>query len=248
MRLNTRSRQDPRGHISAVFDVAVRVMSRTMSGQQIVARIEARLKACGLSESAASVKAGLSRDAIRSIRRNIASGKGRGVSSETINALAPIIGASPQWLLTGTGSLDGAHIDSSEILTDGHDAQLATVPLVGYVGAGAQAHFYAVSQGDLDQVPAPDGSTKETVVVEIRGDSLGTFLDRWLVAYDDVRSPVTDDLINKLCVVGLSDDRVLVKQIARRKDGSFALLSEREPPIEGAKILWAARVKTLVAR
>src|SRR5262245_14134771 len=46
------------------------------------------------------------------------------------------------------------------------------VRVVGYVGAGAQAHFYAVSQGDLDEVPAPPYSTDATVAVEIRGDSL----------------------------------------------------------------------------
>ena len=258
MRLNTRSRQGGRGHKSASFVVAVRANFRVMnkSGEEIISRIEERLAVVGLSESAASVNAGLSRDAIRSIRRNIASGKGRGVSSTTINKLAPVLQTSPDWLLTGIvhfpdgdGGFRANHIESSSILPDNPADHQATVPLVGYVGAGALAHFYAVSQGDLDQVPAPEGSTKETVVVEIRGDSLGKFLDRWLVAYDDVRHPMTDDLIGKLCVVGLEDDRVLIKQIRRSPCATkFALHSENEPPIEDAKITWAARVKALVAR
>src|SRR5262245_21011143 len=50
-----------------------------------------------------------------------------------------------------------------------------TVPLVGYVGAGAQAHFTAA--GELGRVPAPEGSTDATVAVEIRGESLGSFFD-----------------------------------------------------------------------
>src|SRR5262245_43122186 len=29
------------------------------------------------------------------------------------------------------------------------------VRIVGYVGASSEAHFYAISQGDLDEVPAP---------------------------------------------------------------------------------------------
>jgi len=124
-----------------------------------------------------------------------------------------------------------------------------TVPLVGYVGAGAEAHFYAVSQGELDRVPAPDGATPDTVAVEIRGESLGALFQHWLVFYDDVRSPITSDLIGKLCVVGLPDDRVLVKQIKATRDaGLFDLLSNTEEPIRGAVVLWAAKVRNMVPR
>jgi len=124
-----------------------------------------------------------------------------------------------------------------------------SIAVVGYVGAGAKTHFYAVAQGDLDEIPAPTWTTPSTVAVEIRGDSLGALFDRWLVFYDDVRSPVTPDLIGKLCVVGLSDDRILIKKLHRGKQpGTFDLISEREEPIRGATVLWAAKVKTMVAR
>jgi transcriptional regulator with XRE-family HTH domain len=123
-----------------------------------------------------------------------------------------------------------------------------TVKVVGYVGAGAAAHFYAVAQGDLDEVPAPEGATAETVAVEIRGNSLGELFDRWLVFYDDVRRPVTSDLIGRLCVIGLSDDRVLVKKIRRGRDGLYDLHSNNEDPIRDAVIEWAARVKNMVPR
>jgi hypothetical protein len=68
------------------------------------------------------------------------------------------------------------------------------VPLVGYVSAGA-ATTYFQQDGQLDEVPPPDGASEATVAVEIRGDSLGSFFDRWLVFYDDVRRPVTNDLV-----------------------------------------------------
>lgn len=122
------------------------------------------------------------------------------------------------------------------------------VSLVGYVGAGSQAHFYAVAQENLDEVAAPDDWTKDTVAVEIRGDSLGSFFDRWIVYYDDVRSPVTSDLYNKLCIVGLADDRVLIKKIRGRADGLYDLLSVREDPIEGVAVEWAAKVKSMRPR
>lgn len=127
-----------------------------------------------------------------------------------------------------------------------------TVPVVGYVGAGAAAHYYAVSQGELDRVPAPPGSTASTVAVEIKGDSVGRLFNTWLVFYNDVRSPVTPDLIGRLCVLGLLDDRILVKQIKRsaRFKGLFDLISNStdEPVIEGVEIAWAAPVTQMTPR
>lgn len=126
----------------------------------------------------------------------------------------------------------------------------ARVPIVGYVGAGAAAVYYVIDPDDLDSVPAPDGSTLQTVAVEIRGSSLGPLFDRWLAFYDDVRRPLTEDLIGQLCVVGLSDERTLIKRIEKGvKTGLFRLLSNNgDPPIENVPVEWAARVKHLVPR
>ena len=123
-----------------------------------------------------------------------------------------------------------------------------TVPLVGYVSAGALSYFHN-SDGPIDEIPAPDDCTPETVAAEIRGDSLGSLFDRWLVFYDEVRSPLTPDLVGRLCVVGLADDRVMVKKIERSKTpGLYHLLSNTEAPILDVEILWAARVKNMVPR
>ncbi|MCC8963727.1 phage repressor protein [Bradyrhizobium sp. Pear76] len=62
-----------------------------------------------------------------------------------------------------------------------------------------------------------------------------------MVFYNDIRSPVTPDLIGKLCVVGLADDRVVVKKI-KRQDGEYVLISNTEPPMANIAIVWAARV------
>lgn len=130
------------------------------------------------------------------------------------------------------------------------EADRDTVPLVGYVGAGEEAHFYALSHGELDRVPAPDGATSDTVAVEIRGESLGALFQRWLVYYDEVRSPVTSDLIGRLCVVGLANDKVLVKQIrvSKKGGGLYDLHSNTEGPILDVPVMWAARVKSMVPR
>ncbi|WP_240233582.1 LexA family protein [Devosia lacusdianchii] len=134
---------------------------------------------------------------------------------------------------------------------DPEDVEEHTVPVVGYVGAGAEAHFYALSDGELDRVPAPDGATSDTVAVEIRGESLGPLFERWLVHYDEVRSPITPDLHGQLCVVGLANDKVLVKKVRPAKSkgrGLYDLLSNNEDPLPDQVIVWAAKVKSMVPR
>lgn len=124
---------------------------------------------------------------------------------------------------------------------------LPTVPLAGYVGAGATAYFTAA--GELGEVEAPEGSSKATVAVEIRGDSLGALFDRWLVFYDDVHRPMTSELIGRLCVIGLEDGRILIKKPQRsRTKGLYHLISNVEPPIFDVAIEWAAKVRAMVPR
>lgn len=124
-----------------------------------------------------------------------------------------------------------------------------TADLVGYVGAGSEAHYYDIGQGPFDEVPMPSNGTSETVAVEIRGDSLGSVFNRWLVYYDDVKTPPTNDMLRKLCVVGLVDGRVLVKQLFKgSEDGLFHLVSQTEAMIENVEVLWAAVVKQMAQR
>lgn len=148
-------------------------------------------------------------------------------------------GVSLEWLLTGRGGAERRPVAKGPE---------RTIPLAGYVSAGAEAHFTAA--GELGDVAAPPGATDQTVAVEIRGESLGPLFDRWVATFDDVRRPVTADLVGRLCVVGLDDGRILIKKIQRsRTRGLFHLISgTNEPPILDVAIEWAARVKNLVPR
>ncbi|MGC1303739.1 MAG: S24 family peptidase [Caulobacteraceae bacterium] len=75
---------------------------------ELAERIEARLKAVGITHREASLRAGLHEDAIRNIRRALDKSprsQGRvGVSSRTLAALAPVLQTSVTWLVTGTES------------------------------------------------------------------------------------------------------------------------------------------------
>lgn len=196
----------------------------------VVERVEARLEVVGLSASAASKAAGLGVDAIRNMQR-AAKGEGRqGVSTRTINALAPVLQTNVNYLLNGEGDPDE---------TGASD----TVPVVGYVSAGSALVHYGAGQGPFESVAAPRNRTENTVAVEVRGTSLGPAFDESIVFYDEVHSPVTSDQIGRLCVVGLPGDRVLVKVIRQGEGGRFHLLSNTaEEPLWNQEILWAARV------
>jgi transcriptional regulator with XRE-family HTH domain len=125
-----------------------------------------------------------------------------------------------------------------------------TVPLVGYVGAGDAAHYYAEADNPNEYVPAPEDATENTVAGEVRGPSLGPLFERWLLFWDEVRTPVTSDLYGRLCVVGLPDGRILVKQIQPAgKPNHFHLISNaNEPPMFDQEVIWAARVTNLKPR
>lgn len=161
----------------------------------------------------------------------------RGFGREKAAKYARRYGVSLEWLLTNRGQ------PKPQKDTDGSKQ----IPLVGYVSAGGATTF--VDAGELGEVDAPDDAGPNTVAVEIRGDSLGPLFDRWLVFYDDVRRPVSTDLIGRLCVVGVSDGRVLIKKLKRsRARGLFHLLSQTEDPILDVEVEWAARVKIMVPR
>lgn len=224
-------------HVKHSARVISRVMKGRGSGKDILKRIDRRLAALGLSDRAASLKAGRSADAIRSIRRQIEDGTQRGISSDTLEAFAPVLETTSQWLLAKIGpeTRDGA--DSEEPPEPG-------IPIKGWVGAGSHAQYYP-EETDLDLAPMIAGATPQTVALEIRGTSLGELFDRWVVYYDDVRSPVTPDLIGKLCVVGLPDGNRLVKKLKRARGGLFDLISNTEEPIRNAAVEWAAKVKLI---
>jgi hypothetical protein len=123
---------------------------------------------------------------------------GRDYGPDEARKYARRFGVTPEWLLIGR-----------EPLQSGDELPPPKLSVVGYVGAGAAVHFYDVPLSYLDEITPPTGIDENTAAVESRDDSLGPFLNRWYVFYDDVRGPVTPDHVGQLCVVGLSDGRIL---------------------------------------
>lgn len=125
------------------------------------------------------------------------------------------------------------------------------VKVVGFVGAGSEAHFYGEASDDpADYVPAPAGAGGDTVAVEIRGDSLGPAFDGWLAFYDDRQEPISESLYGRLCIVGLDTGQVLIK-IPRpaREKGLFHLFPNAGGDvILDARVIWAAQVTMMEPR
>lgn len=183
-------------------------------------------------------------------------------TGKTRSALAKALGRSPSAvtdLLNGSRRLRADEIaiaaeflgvEPPRLVGGGRQPRRdAKVPLVGYVGAGAVAHFYADGQGPFDEVAAPDAASVKTVAVQIRGHSLGALFDNWIVFYDDVHNPPGDDLVGRMCVCGLADGRVLIKALKRSQHGGlWNLLSNIEAPIYDVALDWAAVVREMRPR
>lgn len=162
----------------------------------------------------------------------------RGIRTAMARRYGKAFRVKPAWILTGDGP-------APEKRTEGR-----TVPLLGYVGAGAVADFFPITDAG-DTAPAPPDVTDQTVAVEVRGSSLGPAFDRWLIYYDNVQRSVTERLYHQLCVVGLRDGRTMVKIVQPSKTkGLYHLISNtaESPPILDAQVVWAARVIHMAPR
>jgi hypothetical protein len=167
---------------------------------------------------------------------------GRDYGPEEAKRYARRFGVSPEWLLTGR------RIAPEDLaFTGGQDApKKSTVPVVGYVGAGGEAHYYAVSQGNLDEVEVPEIPTDISQIFEVKDTSLGPYFNRWMVFHDEPRDPPTPDLFGYLCVVALKDGRVLLRQIEPGvTEGHFDLIPQSGETIKDMQVAWAARVTTM---
>jgi len=122
------------------------------------------------------------------------------------------------------------------------------IPLVGYVGAGAQ--IYAIDDhpkgGGLEQIRCPwDELGPSAVAVRVRGDSMEpVYYDGDLIYYDE-QSADFRHLLGKDCVVALVDGRRFLKQLRRTQQGLWFLHSHNAEPVFGVEIQWAAKIRLI---
>jgi repressor LexA len=125
-----------------------------------------------------------------------------------------------------------------------------TIPVVGFVGAGAAIFPYDdYARGDgLDHIERPPFIKGDAVAVEVKGDSLLPVAENgWRLVYVGDQTTIESEILNRLCVVKLEDGRTLVKRVMRGSSpGSYHLASTNAPMIEDVAISWASPVKAII--
>lgn len=100
-----------------------------MRAAEVYRRVMRRMEKLGLTEYSAAIRAGLSKDAIRNLRRTIegADVNRRGdVATKTVEALAPALKTTPWWLMWGIGAEEAG----------GDGESISMLPVLGKIQAG----------------------------------------------------------------------------------------------------------------
>jgi transcriptional regulator with XRE-family HTH domain len=186
-------------------------------------RVKIARQNAGLSQSELARRIGIAPQAIQAIE------SGRVRQTKHILAMSRELDVSPEYLSGETVNLN------------------FRTPIIGIARAGTEDILYEVGQSNLGDTEPPEMSTDKTVALEVRGSSMGGRIeDGDLVFYEDRREPVTPDLYGKVCVIGCSDGRVLIKRIkAGSRPGLFHLVSYSAEPEFDVAVDWAARVTSI---
>jgi hypothetical protein len=176
---------------------------------------------------------------------------GRDYGADEAKHYARRLRVTPEWLLTGLRQAQmQASLDIPFPPEQFEEPRTHEYPVMGYVGAGTQAHYYDVEPGFFDGIerPDPDTDTDKTIILEVRDHGLGSFFDRWVVFFGEIRQPVTPDLFDFLCVAGTEDGRLVMRWLQPgRTEGKYDLMSEFGEIFLDVSIVWAAKVTDLHA-
>ena len=187
-------------------------------------RLRKALQAKSLTMKAASKAANLGETYVRDILE-----RDRAPTVDKLSSLASVLGVSVGYLL-------------------GESHEHATIPIVGKAAASADGQIqYANGDGYLGETDVPEGATEDSVAIEVEGYSMGFLADGALIYYTDRHDPPADDMLGLIVIVGLDDDRVLLKKLLRgSQPGLFDLESINGPTLRDQQVQWAAHIDCIV--
>jgi SOS-response transcriptional repressor LexA len=206
--------------------------STEMELEDVLTRIESRLKAVGLSAHAASLAARRP-DAIRNLKRAVKIHNRRGITTETLVALAPVLKTTAAWLLEGIGEQTPGNL----------------IPVVGRIGAGAEIspEFEQVPPEGLYEIEVPFPIPAEAIALQVEGDSMWPRYDPGDVIICWRQGNDVQEVIGWEAAVKTADGKRYLKCIQRgAASGTFDLESHNAAPIRGVRIDWAAEIKGVV--
>ncbi len=203
-----------------------------MELEDILSRVESRLQALGLSAHAASLAA-KKPDAIRNLKRAVKNGDRRGITTETLAALAPVLKTSASWLLEGVGDPNAG----------------TEVKVVGRIGAGAEIlpEYEQIPEDGLFEISVPFATPADTIAFEVEGDSMWPRYDSGDVVICWRQSEDAENVVGREAAVRTRDGRRYLKRVRRgAAAGTFDLESHNAAPIRGVEVVWAAAIQAVV--
>jgi phage repressor protein C with HTH and peptisase S24 domain len=206
--------------------------STAMELEDILARIESRLTALNLSAHAASLAA-KKPDAIRNLKRAVNNGDRRGVTTETLTALAPVLKTTAAWLLEGVGE------------PTPHNR----IRVVGRIGAGAEIlpEFEQIPAEGLYEIEVPFPIAAGAIAFQVEGDSMWPRYDSGDVIICWREGANADEVVGWEAAVRTADGKRYLKRIQRgAAAGTFDLESHNAAPIRNVQIEWAAQIQGVV--
>ncbi|QHJ77739.1 MAG: LexA-like protein [Bacteriophage sp.] len=156
----------------------------------------------------------------------------RGISRETLGLYAKRFHVTLDWLLTGKKSA------------------IYSVPLMGYIGAGAEImpDFEQVPPDGLEKIEIPFQIPDDMVAFSVKGDSmLPMYKDGYIIiVYRDQRKSI-ESFYGQEAAVRTSDGKRFIKTIMRGADG-VNLFSWNAAPIENVKLEWIGEIFAVLPR
>lgn len=192
---------------------------------QLLDRIEKRLKFLDMKPATASLAAGLSKDAIRNLQR----GTTRGMQTESIAALAPVLKTSIEWLSSGKGQED---VEREEEPSSPNKYQTQKpsnnnyhpVPVMGKAaGAVIGASNIADEPIEFINLPVATATIKDIYALWVEGTSM---LEKYEPGEPIVVAPHRTVRANDFVVVQVIQDgelRALVKRYVSRDENRVKL-------------------------
>jgi phage repressor protein C with HTH and peptisase S24 domain len=207
------------------------------SPENILTRIEQRLNSLDLTAHAASVAAQRP-DAIRNLQRAVKNKDRRGITTDTLVALAPVLKTTAAWLLEGTGE------QAQDELVAGN-----SVAIAGQIIAGAEIKpdFEVVPPEGLYEIELPFPVPAAAAAFQIEGDSMWPRYDPGDVVICLRQGNSVEEAVGLEAAVRTSDGKRYLKRIQRGAVlGTFDLESHNGAPIRGVSIVWAAAIQAVV--
>lgn len=150
----------------------------------------------------------------------------RGIGKETLKLYAKRFHVTLDWLLTGKRE------------------PTYSVPLMGYIGAGAEImpDFEQVPPDGLEEIDIPFSMPDEMIAFRVRGDSmLPVYREGYIIiVYRNQKKPL-EAFYGEDAAVRTSDGRRFIKTIVRGAEG-VNLISWNANPIENVRLDWIGEI------